>query len=85
MSGMPGPLVHECQPEPAPVAAIDRRDVHDAAAAVVDGVASELARRRDELRLVDQAEAQRDRPIPHELARAPRPARCGAGTSSRRT
>ena len=39
-----------------------------AAAAVLQGVARELARRGDDLGLVDEIESQLDRPLPHGLA-----------------
>src|SRR5207302_5775394 len=43
-------------------------DAQGAAAAVIDRVAGDLARRRDELGLVDDAEPGLDRPRPYRLA-----------------
>ena len=62
-------LVDERQPQPRARA---RRascvDLDVAAAAVDERVARELARRGDDLRLVDEAEAERDRTLAHDLA-----------------
>src|SRR5436853_6624 len=60
-------LVLERQAQSDPVAVGQRLQACGAAAAVVDGVAGQLAGGRDDLGLVDQAEAELDRPRPHQL------------------
>src|SRR5262245_24043170 len=54
--GDPGPLVLEGHAQPAPGAVDERLHPGRTASAVVDGVPGELARRRDHLGLVDEAQ-----------------------------
>ena len=67
--GDPRPLVLEGQAYAAARAVVHRLDAHRSAAGVIDEVARELARRRDDLGLVDEREALRDgrfaRGLPH--------------------
>ena len=60
-------LVGEGQAHAAAPAVAQHLDAQRAAAAVVDRVAAELARRGDDLGLIDQAEAGGDRARPHRL------------------
>src|SRR6478609_7081081 len=59
-----GPLILERQPQ-SPLAIVGARFERQCAAAAIDQrVAGELARRRHQLRLVNQAEAEADGPVP---------------------
>ena len=69
MSGNAGPVVLEREPQAAARTVDDDLDERVAAAAVLNGVAAELARRRDDLRLIDEAEAELDGALPDGLAR----------------
>ena len=70
MSGMPGPWSSNASRRPARLPSASRLEAHLAAAAVVERVARQLARRGHDLGLVDQAEAERDRALAHRLAHA---------------
>src|SRR5262249_23599484 len=63
-------FVGEDEPDPAPEPVAHRLDLDVPAAAVGERVAGQLARRRDELRLVDEAELGRHRGRPYQLAHA---------------
>src|SRR5581483_816977 len=62
----PGAVVLEDEPQP-PARAVEGLQPDDAAAAVLHDVAGELARRGHDLRLVDEAEPDADRPLAHGL------------------
>src|SRR5205085_7932720 len=70
-------LIFEYETQTFAAAVFERVDGHDSAAAVIDHVPRELARRGHDLRLLDDAEAEIDRrfpdgvPDPHDV-RAPR-------------
>src|SRR5581483_1034030 len=60
--------VFEHEPEAASAIVVQRLEADRPAAPVEDGVPRQLARRGHELRLVDEAEARRDRPLADDLA-----------------
>ena len=63
-----GALVLERDTEPLAIALGQDLQPRDSASTVIDGVAGELTRRRDDLRLVDERESRLDRPGANGLA-----------------
>ena len=68
MSAIPGPLSSKVRRSPRRAPSSSDFDGDRAAAAVLDGVARQLARRGHDLGLIDQVEPELDGPLPHRLA-----------------
>ena len=65
-----GALVFECEPQPVPAVVQHRFDQQRSATPVDEGVSRELARRSDDLRLIDHIEPEADRGVADALPHA---------------